>query len=293
MRPGQGPCAGDARDMSASTQTLSAASAEPTVAPPDDPLRAFLSGKRQGERHPCHVPATLEGVLPPVAVTLLDISESGSLVHIDEPAFVEAEQQGGTHAYLEMLQLHARDGLSLALPGGALRLAAEVVRWTAGEAGQGGSRIGLRFGRVLTPDEVLALRTGSPVARAENQEPVGGMPVVAEVLPWVPRANCALHALLFRSDRPEMGPLVVGRVLGAGPAAFALRVDGERTLLHVAGLLAGHALTAVLSEAGRSLWEGPAQVGWILPVAGTLAVDVGLSAPQRLPRRASRRFRAR
>lgn len=280
--------------MSDSTQTLPAGPAETEVAPPDDPLRAFLSGKRQGERHPCHVAATLEGVLAPVAVTLLDLSETGSLVQIDEAAFVEAEQQGGTHAYLELLTLHGRDGLTLAFPGHALRLTAEVVRWTAGEAGQGSSRIGLRFGRALSPDEALALRTGSPVAHAEADRAAGGMPVVAEALPWIPRRPCALHALLFRADRPEMGPLVVGRVLGAGPAALALRVDGEKPLLHVAGLLAGHALTAVLAEAGKTLWEGPAQVGWVLPVAdATRAVDVGLACTDPLPRSAGKRFRAR
>lgn len=271
--------------------------ADPAAPPPagTDPLLAFLSGKRQGERFPCHVPAVLEGRLAPVAATLLDVSQGGGLLHIDEPAFVEAEREGGTQAYLELLSVHAGGGLTLALPDG-LRLGTEVVRWTAGEAGQDVSRIGVRFARTLTPDELAQVRRGvgaTPAARAASAAAADGdaaLPALRR-LPLAPRRGALLQVLAFRALMPEAGPLVAGRALGADRDALAVRIEGERPLVEVAGLLAGHRLLVTLQERGLPLWESIADVAWIAPVEGAGSVDVGLALEQPAPRAARRRFR--
>lgn len=262
----------------------------PQAPPAGDPLQAFLSGKRKGERHPCHLPATLEGVLAPVAATLLDISESGGLLHVDEAAFVEAEEHGGTRAYLELLSLHAKGGLTMALPGG-LTVRCEMVRWTAGEAGQGSSRIGMRFERCLSAEELTAVRQGQAVGSVAGAR---GEPEPAPEprrLPFTPRRGASLQVLVFRALMPEAGPLVAGRALGADQRELAVRLDGHRTLMQVAGVLAGHRLLVTLQEVGLPLWESIADVAWIAPVEGTGSVDVGLALESPMPKAARKRLR--
>ncbi len=275
--------------MSEPASSLAEAPHDAQDAPADDPLRAFLSGKRQGERYACHVAATLEGALAPVAATVLDVSATGVLLQIDDAAFVEAEQNGGAQAYFELLSLQGRDGLRLVLDGHDLTRRVEMVRWTAGEAGQGASRLGMRFDAPLSEAELDALRTGRTAALGDPQGPAAP---AAERLPWVPRRRAAPQLLVFRADQPEMGPVVAGRVLGAGPRGLALRVDGERPLLDVAGLLAGHPLAFHLVERGVPRAQGLAEVAWILPVEGAAAVDLGLALEAPLPKAAARRFRA-
>lgn len=267
-------------------------------APAEDPLRAFLSGKRQGERHACHLAVTLEGLLAPVAATALDLSTTGALVQIDEPAFLESEELGGTQAYLELLSLHSKEGLTLQFASHGPRVPAEVVRWTAGEAGQGVSRVGLRFGRALSDDEVRALRTGTPAREHAGQEQAErGMAdrwdadVSVSVLPLVPCRGATLEVFVFHAQRPAAGPLIVGRALGAGPAALAVRLSAHRPVVEVAGLLAGNPLEVVLQERGGALHVTSAHVAWILPVDGGGCVDVGLTLDHALEKRALARWR--
>lgn len=242
----------------------------------DDPLRAFLSGKRLSERHACHVPAVLEGALAPVAATLLDVSHGGALVQIDEPAFLEAESGAGVQAYLDLLSHHASRGLRLAFPGHAFAVGASVVRWTPGSGPDDVSRVGLRFDRVLGDEELTALRTGTPAATpAEAHVAEEAAP---RLLPYAPRRGAVLQALVFRALRPEAGPVIAGATLGVGPEALALRVPGRRPLIEIAGLLAGHNLLLTLQERGVVLWESIAHVAWVAPVADGSAVDVGLAA---------------
>ena len=129
--------------------TLSAPTTRATEPAADDPLRAFLSGKRGSERHPCHVAVELQGALAPVSGVAFDLSEGGALVEINEAAFLEAEGGGGAQAYLELLTLHTQNGLQLAFPGHATKVGATVVRWTAGSEDHVASRVGLRFARPL------------------------------------------------------------------------------------------------------------------------------------------------
>jgi hypothetical protein len=253
----------------------------------DDPLRAFLSGKRGSERHPCHVPVLLEGALAPVAGTAFDLSAGGALVEISEPAFLEAEGGGGAQAYLELLTLHTQAGLQVSFPGHATRVTATVVRWTASAEEQAASRVGLRFARALTPAELTALRSGVPTSERETAADWDS----DVALPYVPRRGTALQVLVFRALHPEFGPVVAGRALGVGPAGLALRMDGGRALIEVAGLLAGHNLLLVLQERGLVLWETVAHVAWVAPVPDGSAVDVGLIPDQPCPPAGMKRFR--
>lgn len=267
--------------------TLSSPETSAHEAAADDPLRAFLSGKRASERHPCHVPVQLEGALAPVAGTAYDLSEGGALIEIDEPAFLEAEGGGGAQAYLELLTLHSQAGMQVSFPGHATKVTASVVRWTASAAEEERSRVGLRFTRLLTPTELAALRSGVPTAHPAPQASDDG----DLALPYVPRRGASLQVLVFRALHPEYGPVVAGTALGVGPAGLALRMDGRRRLIEIAGLLAGHNLLLTLQERGLVLWESVAQVAWVAPFGDGSAVDVGLIADKPCPRAGMKRFR--
>jgi hypothetical protein len=266
--------------------TLSAPLTHQTEPTADDPLRAFLSGKRGSERHPCHVAVELQGTLAAVSGIAFDLSEGGALVEINEPAFLEAEGGGGAQAYLELLTLHSQNGLQVAFPGHVTRVDATVVRWTAGTDEQQASRVGLSFARPLTPTELAALRTGVPTASDDTLNADGELD-----LPFVPRRGAALQVLVFRALHPEYGPVVAGAALRAGPGGLSLRMDGSRALIEVAGLLAGHNLLLTLQERGLVLWESIAHVAWVAPLPDGSAVDIGLMSDTRCPDVCLRRLR--
>ena len=210
-----------------------------------DLLLSLFSGKRQVERHPCHVAATLDGAHGAAAATVLDLAETGALLQIDDPAFVHADQHGGLQAYLELLQVHAQPGLTLTFPQQDLRLEAKVVRWTVGTVGGEPSRVGLKFTRWLATEELQALRSGSPM-------PGRGPAAVPPRPTHTPRRDARLQALVFLALRPEVGPLLGGSAIGFGPKQLVLRVPPGRAQPDLHTLLASGALFVTVVELPHS-----------------------------------------
>lgn len=236
----------------------SSSSAAALAAPGLDPLAAFLSGKRAGERLACHVPAVLHGACGPAAATLLDLSESGALVQIDDPAFLEAEARGGMPAYLELVQVHANGDIKLGFPGRDLTLGAAIVRWTAGSAGGEPSRLGLKFKRALSADEMTALRSGAALPLRAAPTGLASMPAAPT---HAPRRGERFSALLFHALKPELGPLMAGQIVALGPDVVVLHLEGEADEARVAARLSSGALFLSVQRHGLTTFEKTARPG--------------------------------
>jgi hypothetical protein len=248
--------------------------------PGEAELRALFDGKRDSVRHPCHVGARLEGARGPAGCTVLDLSETGALVQIDEAEFVAADQAGSLTTYLEMLQVHAKDGLTLAFPTHRLRLAAHLVRFTSGSAGVEPTRVGLRFDRTLSTDEVLALRSGAnlPGPAAGHDDPPPPPPT------HEPRRGVRLSGLVFLALKPEVGPLCLGEPRRFGREHVTLRMAPGPTEGELRQRLESGALYVSLLEGNHVLHETTARVGGVLPgpdgaLEVTLLSHGGWSAP--------------
>jgi len=217
-----------------------------------DLLLELFSGKRGRERHPCHVPATLDGARGAVACTVLDLSEGGALLQIDDPVFTAADAHGGLQAYLELLQVHAQPGLALSFPEQDLRLESWVVRWTAGSAGAGPSRVGLRFGRALQETEVHALRSGTRLPTRPPAEP-------ASRPTHVPARDARLQALVFLALKPEVGPLLSGTATAFGPELLVVHLAAGRTEQDLKRVTGSGALFVAVIESPRTHYESTAR----------------------------------
>ncbi len=253
------------------------------VAESDEQLRSLFAGKRQGERHPCHVAATLDGAHGAAAATVLDLAERGALLQIDDPAFVQADQHGGFQAYLELLEVHAQPGLMLTFPQQDLHLEAKVVRWTVGSAGAEPSRVGLSFTRALAAEELQALRRGTPVPCR--------VPSAAPPRPThAPKPDARLQALVFLALRPEVGPLLGGLATGFGPEQLVLRVPPGRAQPDLYTLLASGALFVSVLELPHTLYESTARYTHLAPAADG-GFDLTLVPRAPFPKALSKRLR--
>ena len=253
------------------------------VASSNEQLLSLFGGKRQGERHPCHVAATLDGARGAAAATVLDLAERGALLQIDDPAFVQADQHGGFQAYLELLQVHGQSGLMLSFPQQDLRLEATVVRWTVGSAGGEPSRVGLSFTRSLAAEELQALRSGLPVPNR--------VPTAAPARPThAPRPDARLQALVFLALRPEVGPLLGGLAIGFGPEQLVLHVPPGRAQPDLYTLLASGALFVSILEVPRTLYESTARYAHLAPSADG-GFDLTLSPRAAFPKALTKRLR--
>jgi hypothetical protein len=252
------------------------------VAASHEQLVSLFAGKRQGERHPCHVAATLDGARGAAAATVLDLAERGALLQIDDPAFVQADQHGGFQAYLELLQVHAQSGLALSFPQQDLRLEAKVVRWTVGSAGGEPSRVGLSFTRSLAAEELQALRSGLPVP---SRVPSSAPPQPTHA----PRPEARLQALVFLALRPEVGPLLGGVPIGFGPEQLVLRVPPGRAQPDLYTLLSSGALFVTILELPRTLYESTARYTHLAPSSDG-GFDLTLTPRAPFPKSLSKRL---
>lgn len=124
---------------------------------------------RRGERFVCDVPALLEGALGDVAVTVTNVSITGTLLGFEDARFRKLEQRGQVQEHAALVEMHARAGLTLKIAAIGLGRTVHVVRWTSEGALYSPFSLGVRFDPPLDQASVDALSRLPP--RAHSQVP--------------------------------------------------------------------------------------------------------------------------
>jgi hypothetical protein len=216
---------------------------ETLQAPPDDPLRALFSGKREHERIRYDRPVNVLGHDRKYVGLLVDLSEGGALLSIVDPAFY-AEHEDNPDG-LTLVQRAFPDGLSVDFGIESLSEQAQVVRITAEE--DGSLSLGCKFEEPLSPAKAVVL--GVRAAR------VGGDDEAAR-LDRFAGPGLRVHTFLYEEDGAIAGPRSVVRTLAVGPQSLlGHQAAPNGSLLEAARPLAGVTLKAVVKRGTSPLWE--------------------------------------
>lgn len=227
-------------------------------APGDAELRALFSGKRTSERHSCHFAAQLDGARGAAACTVLDLSTTGALVQIDDPDFVAADRARSMTTYMEMLQVHAKDGVALRFPAQERSVQASVVRFTTGAAGSDATRVGLHFSSPIDASDVEALRSGAAL-------PGSAPRLAAPRVTHVPKRGVRLTGLVHLALKPGVGPVALGVPTQLGSEHVTLSIDTLLAEGELRARLGAGALYLGLQEGALGLHETTARLGALVP----------------------------
>ncbi len=117
-------------------------------------LRGYFSGKRDSLRTHKLLDVLCEGKKGAFKGMAVDISRSGILLRIMDPAFASAAEVNHLMPYTARVWFHFEGGFWVHFKNGKLKVNADVVRVT-GFCGRGQSLIliGCKFRRHLTPEE--------------------------------------------------------------------------------------------------------------------------------------------
>lgn len=251
-------------------------------APADDPLRAFLSGKRRSERHPVLFRVALSGGGQAVHGRTVDVSAGGVLIRVPDE---EVGASGPPPPLLDLLGLvekHLQGEIEIAFPEISVRVPGTLVRMTVPPGEGGYFLLGCRFARPLAPAERERLL---PAETAAARGP----------LALAPRPGATVQALVF-VERPDLAGPLAGLVVGVESGRFDVRFDSAAasTAGAAESLLGDRTARVRLLEGGALLWEGAARILHARPVtAPARGVDVRFEAGSPLPKAAASRFRKR
>lgn len=125
--------------------------ASPSGLQAEELLRSFFSGRRNGSRKVTRLSLAVGTRRTPYEARTLDLSRSGILFEILDPALQPGEGAQELVAYHERVREMFREGIALEFGGGALRLHAELVRVVVAPPTEGcRALLGCRFRRRLT-----------------------------------------------------------------------------------------------------------------------------------------------
>lgn len=125
----------------------------------DGPMlfRKFFFGKRDTLRRAVTLSAAVQGRHGTFIATVVDISRSGVLLHIDDESFAPAETGNKLVAYSGRVLFHFEDGLRVALEGNVVA-DAEIVRLTSAvDDVLGRILLAVQFTEPLTADQCATL----------------------------------------------------------------------------------------------------------------------------------------
>lgn len=239
----------------------------------DDPLRAFLSGKRGAPRLDVTLPVVVRGASSEIPGETVDLSEGGTLLAVRSSAMGEmAESELG---YLRFVDEQWSDGFDIAFPNEAIVVEATLVRM-APRGEDDVLFLGCRFSHELSKAQQrrLGLRDDEPALGQPEAAPTQGLPFVARDVP--------VSALLYTDD--AHGPRFIGSLVAAGGQAMALEIDGV-PMRDVRNAL-GDSLCVDIRIGKRLLWSTPAEVAGVrfLDKPGG-CVEVALVGKSDMPRR--------
>ena len=120
-------------------------------------LRKFFFGKRDTIRRAVTLSAAVQGRHGAFIATVVDISRSGVLLHIDDESFAPDDPSGKLVAYSGRVLFHFEEGLRIALEGNVV-LDAEIVRLTSAvDDSLGRILLAAQFRQGLTDDQCATL----------------------------------------------------------------------------------------------------------------------------------------
>jgi hypothetical protein len=237
------------------------------TAPPSDPLRQFLSGKRRSERRACDLPIEVRSATATIPGRAVDVSEGGVLVFVDLKALAAMHEGAGLIEAMGVVDRHFKAACQLAFTTDQIRVPCSVVRLTEARSTTG-VHLGCRFERPLSHAESLTLLAAVP-------------PPVIAPLALTPKAGPELFGLLFSGGATASGPRFVGRLTGLAGPYVDLRVEPLRPTspLAVTEALDGGTVLLRILRGGRPLHETEMRVASVRPALGrTPGVDVRLTS---------------
>jgi hypothetical protein len=255
----------------------------PSPVPDHDALKAFFSGKRRSDRRAVRLRVELHGNGKRVVGRSVDVSEGGVLVRIPDDEAPAPETLPAMLQTMKLLEEHFQTGVVIGFPSVAVRVPVTPIRLSSQPADGEGYLLGFRFDRALEPDEVAKLLPTPAAARGP--------------LAFVAKAGAALQALVFVESEAVMGPALAGVVTAQQGATLEVRAEASAAASNAesaAAVLRDRAARLRVSEAGKTLWEGPVRVVSTADAAdGFGGVDVRVEAEAALPAGVVRRFRPR
>lgn len=252
-------------------------------APPHDPLRAFLSGKRRSERQACSIPVEVRGggaIVPGVAI---DLSEGGAMVKIELSALNVMKPDMGALEMLETLERYFKHGMQLVFLKEGVRAPGTLVRLSPPTKPGEGVRIGCRFERELAAEEAGRLLRAPPAA-----------PLVP--LRLAANEGAGVYLYLSTTDAQVAGPLHLARATGLDGAMVDARVESARpmSMEELGAGLSQAGLSGRLVAHGKTVWEGALQLLALRPALSmNPAVEARFSAATPFGRAVEKHFRRR
>jgi hypothetical protein len=127
---------------------------DPGPTPGEQQLRSHFQGRRVGQRFALTVSVELASRRQAFQACTVDISRSGALFLLEDPAFIAGLPGTALDPFTERVQRHFEGGLVVRFKGGVLRRRMEIVRTTAGGlGGPGRPLLACRFLRPLSRRE--------------------------------------------------------------------------------------------------------------------------------------------
>ncbi|MGH7163495.1 MAG: PilZ domain-containing protein [Planctomycetota bacterium] len=121
-------------------------------------LRQHFSGKRDGHRTFKFIDLEVAGREGAFQGLGVDMSRTGILLRVLDPAFASPEETANLMAYSQRVGSHFEGGLTVRFRKCGLSVEGDVVRVTQhGDGNRGFILLGVRFHRQLTQSECLAL----------------------------------------------------------------------------------------------------------------------------------------
>lgn len=247
----------------------------------DDPLRAFLSGKRRAPRIEVSLPVVIRGSTTEVPGRTIDLSEGGTLICVQATDLGDfsADELG----YLRFIDEQWSDGFDVAFLDEGIVVEATVVR-LAPRDDDHVFFLGCRFTHDLSKSQQrrLGLRDDEPGTE------VNSVPI--DVLPLIAAGTEPISALLYTDC--SHGPRYIGRLVAAGGQALAVQIPG--VTLREARRVLKVDLSVDVRVGTKLLWSTHASFAGVRfldrPDGG---VEVALVGSDKLPRKLRKALKRR
>ena len=246
----------------------------------DDPLRAFLSGKRRAPRIEVSLPVVIRGSTAEVPGRTIDLSEGGTLICVNAAELGDFAQD--ELGYLRFVDEQWSDGFDISFTDEAIVVEASVVR-LAPRDDDDVLFLGCKFTHDLsrTQQRRLGLRDDEPGTEPRSP-PLDVLPLVAGSEP--------VSALLYTDS--SHGPRYIGRLVAAGGQAMAVQINGV-SLREARRVLKVH-LAVDVRVGTKLLWSTAAAFAGVRfldrPGGG---VEVALMGTSKLPRKLRKALKRR
>lgn len=262
-------------------------------APPADPLRAFLSGKRKHKRHEVSLPIEIMGSRHAFSGRCIDVSDGGALLAVPEVSLDHAAQEGDED-YLTVLQRELQDGFDISFVHNGVVAEGELVRLSMPTGKEGLLYLGCRFRGDLSPHQRTKLGV-DPVGTAGGAVEAPWLEAApVERLPLEAKPGRPTTVLIYDGSAAMAGPRFAAQALGLGDRALAVRIDGADPS-DVTSCLGTEGFEVHVVAGGKTVWTTEATLVAAryldAPDGGVDVVMLSAKAPVRAARRLFRKRR--